>query len=155
MAAVSRRGKRAVSPPDDRVAAPGTQTASAGTPHNQGGQGTCVVYALVAVIAQILVRKYNIVLDEINAINTIKRAARALAGARVVDVINALHGLGGEQNLDTDGNAEVLQLQIDHGGLAEDFDALCTHVDAHQGRGSRAVVLIATGTADTRWPPKE
>ena len=147
MAAVSRRGKRAVSPPDDRVAAPGTQTASAGTPHNQGGQGTCVVYALVAVIAQILVRKYNIVLDEINAINTIKRAARALAGARVVDVINALHGLGGEQNLDTDGNAEVLQLQIDHGGLAEDFDALCTHVDAHQGRGSRAVVLIATEAA--------
>ena len=25
---------------DGRVAAPGTQTASAGTPHNQGGQGT-------------------------------------------------------------------------------------------------------------------
>jgi hypothetical protein len=133
---------RPVSPP--RGFAPQT-SARAGGPLDQGQQGTCVVYAIVAVMAQLLTLKYGILLHVENAINTIKRAAGALEGAEVVAVIESLHRLGREQKLDNLAKDRVLQLQVHHSGYMNDFDALCKHMVEYQGRGAQAVVLVKTG----------
>ena len=128
--------------PDDRVAAPGAQTAS-GAPHNQGPQSTCAVYAVFAAVQQLLMWKHNIVLGDDN-IAVIKNKVGAHEGSRTVEVIAAMCAL---RRLDTLDKDAVLHLRIDHSGMAEDFDALSAHAEAHQGRGAQAIVEIATQAA--------
>eukprot|EP01047_Picozoa_sp_COSAG01_P067568 COSAG01_NODE_9571_length_2406_cov_4.430429_2_plen_498_part_00 len=117
-------------------------------PHDQGQMGTCVVHALVTVMAQRLMLKYNKVLDEADAISAIKRAARALDGSHVVAVVETVNTLTEQDGLGTMGSEEVLELQVTHGGRVDDFGRLCALMEERQGEAvAQAVVVIQTGVS--------
>ena len=60
-----------------------------GAPRNQGPQSTCAAYAVVAKVAQILMRKYNICLHE-ETTTTILAHEAAFEAAATADVIARL-----------------------------------------------------------------
>jgi hypothetical protein len=72
-------------------------------PSDQGGLGTCAVHAVVTVVAQRLMLKYNKVLDEPDAHSAIERAAQALAGSHVVEVVETVNTLTEQGGLKTMG----------------------------------------------------
>lgn len=126
---------------------PAASRAGAGdsAPHDQGRMGTCVVHAVVTVMAQRLMLKYGKVLDEADAISAIKRKAKAHAGSHVVKVLDVVRTLQGEDGLTTVGSEENLQLQVTHRGKVQNFGSLCSLMRQHPSEGAQAVAVIRTG----------
>ena len=109
-----------------------------GAPRNQGPQKTCAAYAVVTKVAQILMRKYNIVLNE-EATTTILAHEADFEAAATADVIARLCKNKRLMTLDRDA---YLKLEIDHDDMVSDFDALFEHAEACQGDAAQAIVVI-------------
>ena len=77
-------------------------------PHDQGRMGTCAVHALITVVAQRLMKKYGVVLDEKAAIAAVVLVSAAHAGSSAVGVIADVHAQGDRLKLATMGDEPLL-----------------------------------------------
>eukprot|EP00937_MAST-01D_sp_MAST-1D-sp2_P006688 g6688.t1 len=121
-------------------------------PANQGQWGTCVTYAVVAMINRRLLVKYNVSIDEEHARSIIQQFIGGHGGSHIntaIDTVTNGQQVGGREMMlfkSQPGASEsrLYRLRISRGPQKQDLSALCEHVRKHHAVGYPAVVCIRT-----------